>query len=331
MSSEHLIEQGIGETRAIRIEDGRLVELHIERAGARLHAGDVREGRLTKILVPGRRGIVAVDGEETLIEPLRAGVAEGGKLFVEVLREAIPEAGRAKLAKVRATDGPARDGPALVDRLRIGGTPLRQLTPHGPDLLEAAGWSEEIDEAMSGVVPFDGGTLTISPTPAMTVIDVDGALAPPDLAVAGAAAAARAVRRLGITGSIGIDLPTVGDKTIRQRAGEAIDALLPQPFERTAVNGFGFVQIVRPRARASIIELVQGDPAATAALALLRRAEREPGVGGRTLVAAPGVVDWLAARPALTDELARRIGAEVALRAAPGLAISGGHVDVRPS
>lgn len=329
MSSEHLVEIGIGETRAVRIEDGDIVELHIERAGTGLRAGDVREARLAKILVPGRRGIVAIGGEEALIEPLRAGVTEGGTLFVEVLREAIPEAGRAKLAKVRAADGPARDGPALIDRLRIGGTPLRELAAHGPDRLEEAGWSEAIDAAMSGVVPFDGGTLTISPTPAMTVIDVDGALAPADLAVAGAAAAAAAIRRFGITGSIGIDLPTVGDKTIRQRAGEAIDAALPQPFERTAVNGFGFVQIVRPRMRASIVELVQGDPAATAALALLRRAERAPGVGERTLVAAPGVVDWLAARPTLTDELARRIGAAVALRAAPGLAISGGHVDVR--
>jgi hypothetical protein len=330
MSSEHLVEIGLGETRAVRIEDGRIVELHIERDGTGLRAGDVREARLAKILVPARRGIVAIGGEEAMIEPLRAGVTEGGRLFVEVLREAIPEAGRAKLAKVRAADGPARDAPSLVERLRIGGTPLRQLGAAGPDLLEAAGWSEAIDEAMSGVVPFDGGLLTISPTPAMTVIDVDGALAPPDLAVAGAAAAARAVRRLGITGSIGIDLPTVGDKAIRQRCGEAIDARLPQPFERTAVNGFGFVQIVRPRLRASIVELVQGDPAATAALALLRRAEREPGVGGRTLVAAPGVVDWLAARPALTAALAQRIGAPVALRAAPGLAISAAHVDVRP-
>lgn len=331
MSSEHLVEQGIGETRAIRVEDGRIVELHIERNGATFRAGDVREGRLAKILVPGKRGIVTVDGEEALIEPVRAGVTEGAKLFVEVVREAIPEAGRAKLAKVRAADGPARGGPSLIDRLRIGGTPLRQLAPHGPDLLETAGWSEAIDEALTGVVAFEGGMLTISPTPAMTVIDVDGALAPTDLAVAGAAAAARAIRRLGITGSIGIDLPTVGDKVIRQRAGEAIDALLPQPFERTAVNGFGFVQIVRPRLRASIVELVQGDPAATAALALLRRAERAGGVGERTLVAAPGVAAWLAARPQLTDELSRRLGAPVALRPEPGLAISGGHVDVRHS
>ena len=36
---------------------------------------------------------------------------------------------------------------------------------------------------------------------------------------------------------------------------ENVDAILPQPFERTAVNGFGFLQIVRPRRHASLFEL----------------------------------------------------------------------------
>lgn len=331
MSSEHLVEIGIGETRAVRLEGGRLVELYIERDGSALRAGDIREARLSKLLVPGQRAIVRAGSEDALLEPLRPGVTEGGRLFVEVVREAIPERGRPKLAKVRVAEGPAVDAPTLVDRLRIGGTPLRQVAPQGPDLLEEAGWSEAIEEAATGIVAFDGGLLTISPTPAMTVIDVDGSLPAADLAVAGAAAAARAIRRLGLAGSIGIDLPTVGDKAIRQRCGEAIDSWLPQPFERTAVNGFGFVQIVRPRRRASIVELIQGDPAATAALALLRRGERTPGIGARKLVAAPGVVAWLEARPALVEELARRTGTAVTLHADPGLAISSGHVDVAQS
>jgi hypothetical protein len=109
----------------------------------------------------------------------------------------------------------------------------------------------------------------------------------------------------------------------RAAAGQAIDDMLPQPFERTAVNGFGFVQIVRPRPRASIPELIRADPALAAALALLRRASQ--GHGPRTLVAAPAVIDRL--RPDWLDQLARRTGGAVALRAEPALAISAGHVE----
>lgn len=330
MSSEILVEAGIGETRAALIENGRIAEIHIEREGGGLRAGSVLDGRLTRILVPGRRGLVSAGGEEALIEPIPAGVTEGGELRIEVVREGVPERGRPRLAKVRSSDQAPRGAPTLLDRLRRSGRPLRLVTAHGPDALEAAGWSEAIETAATGVAPFDGGVLTISPTPAMTVIDVDGALPAAELAVEGAAAAARAIRCFDLTGSIGIDLPTVGDKAARQAAAAASDRHLPPPFERTAVNGFGFVQIVRPRRRASIVELVQGDPAATAALALLRRAERAGGVGEHTLVAAPGVIDWLGTRPLLIDELARRVGAAVRLRSEPGLPISGGHVDVRP-
>ena len=89
----------------------------------------------------------------------------------------------------------------------------------------------------------------MSLTPAMTLFDVDGGLPPAALAEAGAAAAARAILRFGIAGSIGIDLPTL-PRDERQAAAAAVDAILPQPFERTAVNGFGFLQIVRRRTRA---------------------------------------------------------------------------------
>ena len=78
--------------------------------------------------------------------------------------------------------------------------------------------------------------------------------------------------------------------------------MLPQPFERTAVNGFGFVQIVRPRLRASLVELAQ-DRAAFEARALLRRAALEP-PGAKRIVAHPAVIKPLdepkrLARPSL--------------------------------
>jgi len=334
MSSEILFERGIGETRAAFVEDGRIVELHIERESC-IRAGDVWNARLTRILVPGRRGIVNLSGSEALIEPLPR-VTEGALVNVEVVREAIPEPGRPRLPKVQATgaqagaEGRVKSGPALVERLRALRLPMREIAAHQPDALESVSWSEAIEEARTGIVAFDGGLLTISLTPAMTVIDVDGGLSPAELAVRGAAAAALAIRRHGIGGSIGIDLPTVGDKAVRQAAASAVDASLPQPFERTAVNGFGFLQIVRRRVRPSVPELVQGALIETAALTLLRRAEREPGAGVRHLVAVPAVIGWLEAQSQLTAELERRTGRAVRLQADAARSISNAYVDLRP-
>src|SRR3546814_11870370 len=70
-------------------------------------------------------------------------------------------------------------------------------------------------------------------------------------------------------------LPTLGGKAERQRVVEAIDATLPLPFERTAMNGFGFLQIIRPRPRASLVELLRADPAG--AIARARSEERRVG------------------------------------------------------
>lgn len=318
------IEFGIGETRAVVLgADGAIVEAHIERDGG-WRAGDVREVRLTTILTPGVRGIVGIGGVEALLEPLPRALTEGMTLRVEVMREALAEAGRVRLAKVLATAAAVGSGPALAERLRSRGLTLREMSTHGSDQLEAAGWSEAVEAALTGRVPFPGGSLTISPTPAMMVIDVDGALPPVELALAAADAVGAAIRRFDLTGSIGIDFPTVADKAARTAIGARLDATLPTPFERTAVNGFGFAQIVRPRLRASFVEVLRADSAATAALRLLRRAQRGP-PGRCTLVAAPAVIAWLDARPGLAADLARRIGGTIALRADATLPIFGGH------
>jgi ribonuclease G len=320
--AEWLFEAGIGEGRAILVEEGEILEAAIELPSS-LRAGAVVEARLAKILVPGRRGIAALaDGEEALVEPLPAGLTEGAAFRAEIVREAVPEPGRVKLAKARATDAAPRPGPSLAERI---GEATRGESP-GPDRFEQAGWSELLEEAARGEIAFPGGALRMSLTPAMILFDVDGALPPAELALAGAAAAARAIRRFGLGGSIGIDLPTLADRADRQAAAAAFDAVLPPPFERTAVNGFGFLQIVRRRERASIPEIVQSDPAGAAARALLRRAQRASGHGPLTLQAAPAVIARLEAEAGWLEALRRQAGAPVVLQPDAALAISGTHV-----
>ena len=330
--AEWFYEAGIGEARAALVEGDLILQAAIEADDDGLRAGTIAPARLTKITVPGRRGLVTLDdGSEAMIEPLPRGVTEGGKLLVEIVRAAIVEPGRGKLAIARAAqpDAVAAAGPDLRARIAADGLPVRELTSFGPDLLEQAGWSELIDEAASGHADFDGGALRVSLTPAMTLIDVDGWLPVADLAVAGARAAAMMIRRHDIGGSIGIDLPTVEGKAARLAAAEEVDAILPQPFDRTAVNGFGFLQIVRRRARMSLPERMHQDPVGTAARALLRRAERAQGIGPRTLTAAPVVIAVIERRPDWIAELERRIGAPVRLRGEAGLAISAGHAEAQ--
>ncbi len=327
--AEWLFEEGIGESRAALVEGDRILEAEIELPGS-LRAGAIMAGRLAKIQVAGRRGLVLIGGgAEALLEPLPPKLTEGAALHVEITREAVPEPGRAKLPKCRVTDAPTEPGLELRERLERSGVKVVDLGAFGPDRLEQAGWSELVEEALSGEIAFAGGAVRMSLTPAMTLFDVDGGLPPAQLAVAGAAAAARAIRRFGIGGSIGIDLPTMSSKAERQAAVAALDAALPQPFERTAVNGFGFLQIVRKRERLSIPELVQADRVGAAARLLLRRAERSGGSGERTIRAASPVIARIEANPDWPRLLERRIGAPVALRAEQGLAITAGHVQSR--
>ncbi|WP_326523548.1 ribonuclease [Sphingomonas sp.] len=326
-----IFERGIGELRAALIDGDRILEARILPDGE-LVAGQVVTARLVARMPERGQGIVAWDGGEAIVSPLPAGVTQGATCRIEITRPAIPEPGKPKRARARPAAPSAPLAPADPEEsLAASGIDVRAahiLRPADPDRLEAAGWSELLDEAATGAVSFPDGALSLHLTPAMTLIDIDGTAAPSALAVAGTRAAAQAIRRLDIGGSIGIDLPG-GDKAARAAAAEAIDAALPQPFERTAVNGFGFVQIVRPRRRRSLPEIYAMDGALAHARALLRRAERTPGAGERAISAHPSVIAAIESRPEWLAELARRIGTPVVLRAEPSLAISGGHVQAR--
>jgi ribonuclease G len=303
--AEWLYEAGIGEARAALVEDGAILKARIELPG--LRAGTIAEGRLRA------EGLVELADGEVQLTAIPRGVTQGAKLTVCISREAIPEPGRIKLPRATATDEAPAPGPDLLARITATGIPVRHCRPHETDLLEQAGWSEILDEALTGDIAFPGGALRLSVTPAMTLFDVDGGLAPETLSLAAARAVAAAIVRHGITGSIGVDFPTLPDKAARTAVTDVIDALLPQPFERTAVNGFGFLQIVSRRTRASLPELLLADRTGAEARAELRRIERLPPPLPATHMVGKAVHRRIEASPAWSAELARRMGGTVAL------------------
>ena len=90
------------------------------------------------------------------------------------------------------------------------------------------------------------------------------------------------------------------------------------------MNGFGFLQIVRPRRHASLFEIAS-DKTAFEARVLLRRAARD--TGAIRLAAHPVVITVLEAKPDWLAALSRQVGGAVTLRADPRLTMSGGHAE----
>src|SRR6185369_11151546 len=104
-----------------------------------------------------------------------AGTSEGATFDLEVTRSKIPgiEPWKRPLGRVANPLQVEDASPGSAAAMRAG------------DQLGLAGWNDLIEEARSGVVRFAGGELRISPTPAMTLIDVDGQLPPGELSVIG--------------------------------------------------------------------------------------------------------------------------------------------------
>ena len=301
---EWLVEEGIGETRAALVENGEIVEARVRCEGV-TPAGTILEAQLVAV---APRVTVEAGGEQFLMPRGVSGISEGSRLRIEVVREALGGAESWKRGLARRTEEDPRPTPPLAD-----GTPGR-----------IDRWDDLVEEARTGLVRFDGGELRIEPTAAMTMIDVDGWLVPDKLAQMGAWAVARAIRRLDIGGPTGIDFPTLKGREVRQQVDSILAEYLPSPAERTAMNGFGFVQVVRPRSRASLIELAADRPAFEAR-ALLRRAGSE--IGATRLVAHPSVVRALEGQPSWLDRLARQVGGTVTLRSDASLAMSAGHAE----
>jgi hypothetical protein len=318
---EWLIEEGIGEHRAILVQGGAIVAARLDWPGA-LAAGQVEDAVLIARTAGSPRGTLRfAGGEEALVDQLPREASEGARLRARVTRVAMAETGRLKRAQARPTKEPLRQAPTLAERLRDEGARARVVRRFAED------WEELFAEAWSGEVAFAGGGLIASPTPAMTLIDIDGAMALRALALAAIPALAATIARFDLAGAIGIDFPSLPEKADRRAVDAALAAALdPWPHERTAMNGFGFVQIVARLERPSLLQRIAGDRPGAAARLLLRRAERLDGAGDVLLAAHPAV---LAAIPAAwKDALARRAGKPLRWRPDPALALDAGHAQL---
>jgi hypothetical protein len=315
--AEWLVEEGIGEHRAILTENGAILAAQVDWPGA-LTADQVENAVLVSRTTGSRRGTMRfASGEEALVDQLPPDASEGATLRAVITRAAIAENGRLKRAQAKATDRPPQPAPPLARRL--GNARLVRRF--------AEDWNELFAEAWTGELGFTGGSLTISPTPAMTLIDIDGTIAPRALAMAAIPAIASAVRRFDLAGSLGIDFPTLADKADRRAVDEALAAALTNwPHERTAMNGFGFVQLVARLERPSLLHRIARDRAGAAARLLLRRAECLDGPGALIVAAHPAVLATIGTE--WREMLARRTGRLVHWEPRPALAFEAGHAQL---
>jgi hypothetical protein len=313
--AEWRVETGIGEDRAVLLDGDTILAARVcwrepWRAGAVTPARLDHRHRGTT-----RGAVVLPDGTIARIDSLPPTLPDGATLMVRITRAALAERGRFKLAQARPAgdDAAAAPAPTLAETLAATGYPVR-MAGTGDRRFDEAGWDAVLEEAASGVIDFalpggSTGRLTISPTPAMTLIDIDGPPPLPVLALAAVPALAGVLARLDIGGSVAIDFPGLESRAERQSVDRALGAALAQQGwrgERTGMNGFGLVQLVSRLERPSLLARAAFHPARTAAHALLRAAERIEAPGALLLVAHPAVLAGI--DPPLEAELARRTG-----------------------
>lgn len=351
MTKTLLWDAGPGEIRAGLVDDGILTEFRIirqRRQKALYAAGEHYTARITSNLGSGK-ALVTLGGDvEALLENAPK-LPEGALLAVEMTRSPLPEPGRWKLAQVKPAPEVSPqsepswhfiDEPCVlflcrivtrIDRIAcpnaiIAGDVRRNCPELGvPVTIDAAriddaDFDSLIEAAVAAEFPIEGGMLSVERTRAMTMIDIDGSGDPLSLNLAAAREIPRLLRLLDIGGQVGIDFLSLPDRKARLAVDAALaDAcVLLGPHERTAINGFGFAQIVRPRLRPSIPEILCGITPGrlsieSCALALLRAASRSIGHHKRQLVATPAIIDLIKSWPEEIASLRKSLGVEIEL------------------
>lgn len=351
-----------GEVRAVAVDAAGILDVALERPGTPDGVGDLHRGRVTA-RVPALAGcFVALDGADGFLPDTEggAGATVGDAVVVRVTRAAQGGKGPRLSARVPDADrafpaaGPPallRRGPGAVARLAalhpaaaVAVDDMLLLAALRPDLGARVSFAAEALDAdteaaldalgeQDAVLP-GGARLTVTPTPALTAIDMDlgsaasGArggktAAHLDANRAALPALARQIRARNLSGGIVVDLAGLSPKR-RAVLGPDLDAALaadPLAPRFLGFSALGFAEILRPRVHPPLHELLAGPHAA--GLAALRAVAREVAANaGRmpALRSAPAVAAALERDSAALADLARRAGQPLMLRPDPALA-----------
>jgi ribonuclease G len=318
-------DDGSGERRVGVFEGDVLVELHLHRSHGFMW-GETGTAQI-KSKSSSTHFLKTSDGRDIL---LRDQVREpvGASLAFRISREAIAEPGLLKMAEARRfAEGDAERSP---DGLWSARFPKMRAGP-----AQISAMSDALSSALLGTAQAGDALISYQRTKAGLVFDIDGEGSPPAINLAAAREIARLLRLYQVGGMVMIDFVSVNSKEERLNIALAFDeasAADERRFERSAINGFGLMQVVRPRPRPSVLDILFGTHIQsvcdeTQALWLLRAAATEPGIGARTITARPSVALWLSrasAKP-LIEEVEKATGAPLSIIADPQLA-GYGHV-----
>ena len=299
-----------GETRAVVFEGGIPVELHIQRTG-HTALGSICDGR---ILTKGTHHdyVRLTSGEDIIVSP-KSSLGEGAAIRVEIVREPICEPGEIKLAIARASAA------ELIDAADYW---QAALVARADRVISADGaFDDHFDLALAGRSDVAAVTLWFERTKAGLVFDVDGQGDALVINRAAAAEIARLLRLFQVGGAAMVDFVGMASKAARLDVADAFDAASaadPRGFERTAINGYGLMQVIRAKLRPSVLDTLFGvrrvSPSdETMGLMLLRMASRARGAGVRRCVTSPALAALLA-QPGwqpLIAEAARAAGAPI--------------------
>lgn len=309
--AEWLIENGIGESRALLVQQGEVLAAKLSWPGE-IAAGDVYAAKLTSKPADARRGVAVLEnGTQVLVDHLPRDLTEGSRFRLRISRAPIAERGRLKLAQGRHVPESEAGRPAPETPFTTG-KPVQQFS--------AGLWEDVWHSASSGSLEMMGGEIFCSVTPAMTLFDVD-CIYPQEAYFNAIPAIARALRWFDIGGNIGIDFPNILDKSDRKACDDRIGEYLADwPHERTAINGFGLVQIIARLEGPSLLHRFNTSRTGLCARMALRVAERAEGAGSALeLRVHPALKSKL--KPEWLEELARRTGKQVRTETDPGLAL----------
>ena len=319
-----------GERRAARVENGNIVEIHIQR-DALWALGETGTGRIDR-KTPSGAYVVTDDGHELLLRS-KISDPEGTRVTFEVTREAIAEPGRIKPTEILLRDSgalPSLPKDALWDA---------RLTSFAQPVISAS-IADGFDIALSGQSKLGSVIISFQRTKAGLAFDVDGIGSAFDINQVAAAEIARLLRLYQVGAMVMIDFVSMEPKAQRTQIAEIFDAASrsdARPFERTAINGYGFMQVVRARPRPSVLDHLFGTRIAslsdeTQAYWLLRAVAQSSGFGARTVTALPDVATLLESQTwaGWRTQAMRAAGADV-LVVADEKATGYGHVHVAQS